>query len=223
MAERLLTLIFRKKPLTASTSPSGKAEPANRVLVVGLGPAGRQVVQTLLAHNLEPVIIDVNPKSRDYASQQSLHLHLGDAGQERESDARGLARNVHGGGDDSDPRAAVRIVEMIRQLRPMCQLPPGVAITGMSPISRKPAPTSSSMKRSQWGKHVKPADHRLSDEWLGRRDGLPPWRTNPGIDHRKEIVADVKVCICRKINKKSKRIRPIAKTISQCFKASKPV
>ncbi len=94
MAERLLTLIFRKKPLTASTSPSGKAEPANRVLVVGLGPAGRQVVQTLLAHNLEPVIIDVNPKSRDYASKQSLHLHLGDAGQIVKDDEEALRSDI---------------------------------------------------------------------------------------------------------------------------------
>ena len=81
MTDRLLALIFRKKPLALSTSPSGRAEPVSRVLVVGLGPAGRQVVQTLVARRLETVIIDVNPKSREYARQQSLNLHLGDAGQ----------------------------------------------------------------------------------------------------------------------------------------------
>ncbi|MCJ7539144.1 MAG: hypothetical protein MUO88_05705, partial [Desulfobacterales bacterium] len=38
--------------------------------------------------------------------------------------------------------------------------------------------------------------------------GLPSWRANPGIDHRREIVADVKVCIYRKINKKIKKDLP---------------
>jgi len=118
MTERLLTLIFRKRPLAASTSPSEKAELANRVLVVGLGPAGRQVVQTLLAQHLEPVIIDVNPKSRDYARQQSLHLHLGDAGQEEILIHAGLLDVCMVVVTVPDPHAAVRIVEIIRRLRP---------------------------------------------------------------------------------------------------------
>jgi len=37
------------------------------------------VVQTLVAHRLEPLLIDVNPKSREYARHQGLHLQLGDA------------------------------------------------------------------------------------------------------------------------------------------------
>jgi hypothetical protein len=118
MTERLLTLIFRKRPLAASPFPSGKAELVNRVLVVGLGPAGRQVVQTLVAQRLEPVIIDVNPKSREYARQQSLHLHLGDAAQEEILMHAGLSEVCMVVVTIPDPRAAVRIVEMIRQLRP---------------------------------------------------------------------------------------------------------
>ena len=118
MTDRLLALIFRKKPLALSTSPSGRAEPVNRVLVVGLGPAGRQVVQTLVARRLETVIIDVNPKSREYARQQSLNLHLGDAGQVEVLMHAGLPEVCMVVVTIPDPHAAVRIVKTIRQLRP---------------------------------------------------------------------------------------------------------
>jgi len=118
MTDRLLALILRKRPSALIPSPSGMAEPVNRVLVVGLGPAGRQVVQTLVAQRLEPVIIDVNPKSREYAHQQSLHLHLGDAGQEEVLMHAGLPGVCMVVVTIPDPHAAVRIVEMIRRLRP---------------------------------------------------------------------------------------------------------
>ena len=83
-----------------------------------MGPAGRQVVQTLVAQRLEPVIIDVNPKSREYARQQSLHLHLGDAAQEEILMHAGLSEVCMVVVTIPDPHAAVRIVEMIRRLRP---------------------------------------------------------------------------------------------------------
>ncbi|PQP35032.1 sodium:proton exchanger [Desulfobacteraceae bacterium SEEP-SAG9] len=118
MAERLLLLIPRRRSLAAGSFPSGEAEPANRVLVVGLGPAGRQVVQTLVAKHLEPVLIDVNPKSREYAHQQGLHLHLGDASHEEILMHAGLAGVCMAVVTIPDPHAAVRIVEMIRRLRP---------------------------------------------------------------------------------------------------------
>jgi len=118
ITERLLTLIFRKKP-AASPSPIGKAQPVNRVLVVGMGPAGRQVVQTLMAQRLEPVIIDINPKSREYARQHNLHLHLGDAAQEEILMHAGLSEVCMVVVTIPDPHSAVRILEMIRRLRPL--------------------------------------------------------------------------------------------------------
>jgi len=119
MSERLLALIFRRRPLSAGPSQPGEAKPVNKVLVVGLGPSGRQVVQTLIAQRLEPVIIDVNPKSRELARQQGLHLHLGDAGHEEVLMHAGLAGVCMAVVTIPDPRTAVRIVEMIRRLRPL--------------------------------------------------------------------------------------------------------
>ncbi|HHE74334.1 MAG TPA: sodium:proton exchanger [Desulfobacteraceae bacterium] len=119
--ERLLALISHRKPLAADLSSSIQPVPANQVLVVGLGPAGRQVVKTLVAHRLEPVLIDVNPKSRDYARQQGLRLHLGDAGHEEILMHAGLADVCMAVVTIPDPHAAVQVVAMIRRLRP--QLP----------------------------------------------------------------------------------------------------
>lgn len=118
MAERLLAFIYRRKPLTADPSLHGEAEPINRVLVAGLGPAGRQVVQALLAQRLEPVIIDVNPKNREYAREQHLQFHMGDAAHEEILLHAGLAEVCMVVVTIPDPRAGVRVVEMIRRLRP---------------------------------------------------------------------------------------------------------
>jgi CPA2 family monovalent cation:H+ antiporter-2 len=119
LAERLLALVSHRKPLTKDLSSSNQLVPVNQVLVVGLGPAGRQVVQALIAHRLEPVLIDVNPKSRDYARQQGLRLHLGDAGHEEILMHAGLADVCMAVVTVPDPHASVQIVAMIRRLRPL--------------------------------------------------------------------------------------------------------
>ncbi|MFC1875727.1 cation:proton antiporter [Thermodesulfobacteriota bacterium] len=116
LAERLLALISHRKPLAPDSTPS--IQSTSRVLVIGLGPAGRQVVQMLLAHRLEPVLMDANPKSREYAREQSLGLHLGDAGHEEVLMHAGLADVCMAVVTVPDPHAAARIVAMIRRLQP---------------------------------------------------------------------------------------------------------
>ena len=117
IAEGLLSLIHRKRSLAKDPFESVEEEPLNRVLLVGLGPSGRQVVQTLITQHLEPVIIDVNPKNREYARQRGLHLHLGDAGHEDILIHAGLTEVCMVVVTIPDPHAAIRIVEMIRRLR----------------------------------------------------------------------------------------------------------
>ena len=117
MAERLLALISHRKPVSADPSPSRESA-ISQVLVIGLGPAGRQVVQTLKAHRLEPILTDVNPKSREYAREQSLRLYLGDAAHEEVLMHAGLADVCMAVVTVPDPHAAARIVTMIRRLRP---------------------------------------------------------------------------------------------------------
>ena len=122
LTERLLALISHRKPLTADLSLSTQSVPLNQVLVIGAGPAGRQVVQTLIAHRLEPVLVDVNPESRDYARQQGLRLYLGDAGHEEVLVHAGLADVCMVVVTVPDPHTAAQIVAMIRRLRPQISI-----------------------------------------------------------------------------------------------------
>ena len=117
LAERILALISHRKPLAADASPSLPSS-TSRVLMIGLGPAGRQVVQMLLTHQLEPVLLDVNPKSREYAREQGLRLHLGDAAHEEVLMHAGLTEVCMAVVTVPDPHTAARIVAMIRRLRP---------------------------------------------------------------------------------------------------------
>ena len=89
MAERFLALISTANDLAPILL---HPERRNRPGTGGGAGAGRgQVVQTLVAQRLKPVLIDVNPKSREYAHQHGLHFHLGDAGHEEVLMHAGLA------------------------------------------------------------------------------------------------------------------------------------
>jgi CPA2 family monovalent cation:H+ antiporter-2 len=118
LASRLFRLVFRRTPWTENPSSSEASETSNKILVIGLGPAGKQVVQTLLTHDLEPVLIDVNPKSRAYAGKHGLRLHIGDAGHEEILMHAGLGDVCMAVVTVPDPRLATHIVKIIRRLRP---------------------------------------------------------------------------------------------------------
>jgi K+:H+ antiporter len=118
LAGGLLRLFYRQKTSSADTQPSDPSDASSRVLVIGLGPAGRQVVQTLMAHQLEPILVDVNPSGRSYARRMGLQLHIGDAGHEEILMHAGLRHVCLAVVTLPDPRAAVRVVSIIRRLQP---------------------------------------------------------------------------------------------------------
>ncbi len=89
-----------------------------RVIVVGLGPVGRHVVQTLKARNFKPVVIDVNPMSRRFGAQEGVEIHLGDASSEEILVHAGLARTCMGVITVPDPKVAGQIIKTIGQLAP---------------------------------------------------------------------------------------------------------
>ena len=102
-------------------APDGSAE-EQRVLVVGLGPAGRHVVQTLKARGMTPVIIDVNPLSRQFASQEGVEIHLGDAASEEILRHAGLSRACMGVVTVPDPKIAVQIIKTMGLMAPSLPL-----------------------------------------------------------------------------------------------------
>jgi len=89
-----------------------------RVIVVGLGPVGRHVVQTLKARNFKPVIIDVNPMSRQFAAEEGLEIHLGDGSSEEILVHAGLSQACMGVITVPDPKVAGQIIKTMGQLAP---------------------------------------------------------------------------------------------------------
>ncbi|WDP83976.1 MAG: cation:proton antiporter [Desulfobacter sp.] len=89
-----------------------------RVIVVGLGPAGRHVVRTLKSRGLMPVIVDVNPASQAFASRENAQIYLGDAANEEILSHAGLSRACMAVVTVPDSQIARKIIKTIRQLSP---------------------------------------------------------------------------------------------------------
>lgn len=105
----------RPAPATPDDAPS---QGATRVLVVGFGPAGREMAVSLKGLGLEPVVVDVNPDSRHQAEHLGVHVHLGDAANEEILLHAGLAETCMAVVTVPDPTTGVRIVETLKRLRP---------------------------------------------------------------------------------------------------------
>jgi CPA2 family monovalent cation:H+ antiporter-2 len=117
LADRLLSLFGKPPEMADDQHPSGGV-PGGHGLIVGFGPAGRQVVSALLARNLPPVVIDINPQSRQVAKQMGVELHLGDAGRVEVLMHAGLSTACMAVVTLPDPTAAVRVVQLLRKERP---------------------------------------------------------------------------------------------------------
>ena len=93
--------------------------PANHVLVVGFGPAGRQVVSHLQERQVEPIIIDVNPQSKAAAKEMGLTFHLGDASTEEILVHAGLSNVCMAVVTIPDTQTTLRVISAIKRLRPL--------------------------------------------------------------------------------------------------------
>jgi K+:H+ antiporter len=118
IADRLAAPFSRGTGAVGETPPTDTTAPADPVLVVGLGPAGRGVVDLLLARSLVPVVIDVNPRSRAPSETLGIEIHLGDAAHEDILIHAGLRQVCMAVVTVPDPDAGVRVIRMIRGLRP---------------------------------------------------------------------------------------------------------
>ncbi|MEH0021484.1 MAG: cation:proton antiporter [Desulfobacter sp.] len=118
LSDRILGLLNRsgKSPDTADDDASQAG--SRRVIVVGLGPAGRHVVQTLNAMEFRPVVIDVNPLSRGFASREKAEIHLGDVTREEILHHAGLRQACMVVVTIPDPGISGQAIRTIRQLAP---------------------------------------------------------------------------------------------------------
>jgi CPA2 family monovalent cation:H+ antiporter-2 len=118
MADRVASLLSRRADLAEGYANDSGAEPANRVLVVGTGPAGLKVVNGLMEAGLKPVVIEMNPAGREYEERLGIEVHLGDASHEDVLKHAGLSDVCMAVITIPDPGMAIRIVQMMRRLRP---------------------------------------------------------------------------------------------------------
>lgn len=118
LTDRLLALIAGKSPVPVSSVENDSATATPAALVVGFGPAGRQVVAHLIENDMEPMVIDVNPQSRQSGQAMGVHVHLGDAGNEEILIHADLHRVCMAVVTIPDPATVIQIVKLLRQLRP---------------------------------------------------------------------------------------------------------
>ena len=117
LTDRLLTVMMGRHSASRLQSQAEKMESPNRVLVVGLGPAGQEVVRHLKHAQLELVVIDTNPQSRIKAHEMGVKIHLGDAASEDillHAEFQNICMAVV---TVPDPVSALRIVETMRRLK----------------------------------------------------------------------------------------------------------
>jgi CPA2 family monovalent cation:H+ antiporter-2 len=118
LTDRILALFSSYFPVPEKASTASGKTPFSGVLVIGLGPAGREVVQSLLAHKLTPSVIDINPQSRLTGNQLGITVHLGDAGREEVLHRADLDTICMVVVTVPDPQSAIRIIRGVRRMMP---------------------------------------------------------------------------------------------------------
>ncbi len=118
MADRLMKRMRRGGSDRAIKANANLTAVSRKVLVVGLGPAGQEVVRHLLAHQMPPVVIDANPQSRNTARMLGIELHLGDAVREEVLLHAGFGEVCMAVVTVPDPPTVVQMVSHMRELRP---------------------------------------------------------------------------------------------------------
>jgi CPA2 family monovalent cation:H+ antiporter-2 len=119
LSEKLLAAFgARTGDLPLESQPEPYAEGTQRVLVAGFGPAAREVVAHLLNAQLEPVIIDINPQSRQDALKIGLPLHLGDASNPEILQHAKLNQVCMAVVTLPDPTTAIRVIKTLKTMRP---------------------------------------------------------------------------------------------------------
>lgn len=121
ITDRILAKVLGRPAAANLQRQSEKTEPSQEVLLVGLGPAGQEVVRHLQERQLTPIVIDTNPQSRAKAYELGVKIHLGDATHEEILLHAGFTQVCMAVVTVPDPMSTIQIVEHMRRLRP--QLP----------------------------------------------------------------------------------------------------
>ena len=115
---KLNSVLGRSKAPTGSAADDPAAGAAQKVLVIGFGPAGLEVARALKEKHLIPVVVDINPQSIKIGQPMGISVHLGNAAHEDVLLHAGLNHVCMAVVTVPDSRTAEDIVGLLRRLRP---------------------------------------------------------------------------------------------------------
>lgn len=125
LAPRMLRLFqatrpgVKPPPAEADDSGQATAKLADHIVIIGFGPAGQRVAESLMAeHKAQMLVIELNAKSAAIARDYGLPVIVGDAALPEVLEHAHLARARIAAVTIPDPRAAGRIVEIARATAP---------------------------------------------------------------------------------------------------------
>mgnify|MGYP005848172435 CR=1 FL=1 len=102
---------------TAAPEPEKPEGP--RILIVGFGPAGQRVAESLIArHNQRMLVLDLNVRAASIAERYGLAMHVGNAAQAEVLEAAGIRQVSVVVLTLPDPAAARAAIHQIRLLNP---------------------------------------------------------------------------------------------------------
>lgn len=99
---------------TADHAPAAKGH----VLIIGFGPAGRQVARALIDQGRVPQVIELNPENARKAAQMNLEVHIGDATSSDILDHAGIKSSCGVVITLPDPKTCVDIIANVKLVVP---------------------------------------------------------------------------------------------------------
>jgi len=75
----LVRRLFPTRQPISNSASTGHSAGGGNILIIGFGPAGKRVAQTLIDRDMHPHVVELNPQSAQQALALKLPVHIGDA------------------------------------------------------------------------------------------------------------------------------------------------
>jgi CPA2 family monovalent cation:H+ antiporter-2 len=117
-ADRALALMTRKSRQPTDSDTDDQKKETCAVIVVGLGPAGREVVRHLVDRQINVEVIEINPRSQAMADELGVKVHLGDATSEEILVHAGIKSAQMVVVTLPNPADSIKVVDLLSKVRP---------------------------------------------------------------------------------------------------------